>query len=59
MIERKIIIELRADGKVYVTGMLHEKDICNAMLDEAKEVVKNYKRELIIKPTINGILKNK
>ncbi len=51
MVKVKLIVELREDNKVYVTGPLHDKDLCNAMLDEAKEAVKNAKQTRIFIPT--------
>ena len=53
----KLIIELREDGKVYLTGPIESKDLCNALLDEAKEVVKNYKKITIAVPTKQEIKK--
>lgn len=50
-----IVIELRGDGKVYVTGPLAEKQLCLAMIEEAKEVVNNYKRTFISIPNPKDI----
>jgi hypothetical protein len=51
VIKAKLIVELRDDGRVYVTGNLKETAICLAMLDEAKEAVKDYKKTKIFIPT--------
>lgn len=57
----KLIIEVREDGKVYMTGPLHDKHLCNAMLDEAREIVKKFNPNKIIIPNqvINVNEKNK
>ncbi len=47
MIKYKLIIEVREDDKVYVTGPLDNKTLCLAMIEEAKEVV-NKKTKIFI-----------
>lgn len=58
MAKHRIIIEVREDDKVYVTGPLEKKDLCFSMLEEAKEAVKKWKKTIIhipnIKQVING-----
>ena len=53
----KLTIEVREDDKVYVTGPLDNKDLCFAMLEEAKDIVKNAKKTKVFVPTINDIKK--
>lgn len=48
----KLIIELREDGKVYVTGPLEKKELCIAMIDEAKSAVNGWKKTTIVMPGI-------
>lgn len=48
----KIVIELREDGKVYVTGPLDQKQLCICMVEEAKEVINNWKKTKIFLPKI-------
>lgn len=51
----KLIIEVREDGKVYATGPLHDKQLCIAMLEEAKEIIKRFDPTRILKPNeFNG-----
>lgn len=50
MAKHRIIIEVREDDKVYVTGPLEKKDLCIAMLEEAKVTVKNWKKSIIVMP---------
>lgn len=51
----KLIIELREDGKVYVTGPLHDKDLCIAMIEEAKSAVNSYEKKTIVMPSIRDL----
>ena len=51
----KIVIELREDGKVYVTGPLHDKDLCTALIEEAKSVVNSYEKKTIVMPSIKDL----
>lgn len=51
----KLIVELREDGKVYVSGPLDKRDLCLAMLDEAKGAVKNWKKTHIVIPNVKTI----
>ena len=51
----KIVIELREDGKVYVTGPLHDKDLCTALIEEAKSVVNSWKKTSIVMPSIRDL----
>lgn len=51
----KVIIELREDGKVYVTGPLEQKELCLAMIDEAKSTVKDWKKPIIFFPSPKDI----
>lgn len=53
----KLIIEIREDGKVYATGPLHDKNLCIAMLEEAKNIVNSYQKKNIVMPNINEIKK--
>jgi hypothetical protein len=46
----RIVIELRDDNKVYMTGPLHNKELILAMLEEAERIIKEYKPGLIVKP---------
>lgn len=57
MIKAKIIIEVREDNKVYVTGPLHDKTLCTAMIEEAKDVIKNWKKTIITAPSIKDLKK--
>jgi hypothetical protein len=52
----KLIIEVRDDDKVYVTGPLDNKTLCLAMLEEAKETVKNFQRTQIVIPSPKDLL---
>lgn len=54
----KLVIELREDGKVYVTGPLEQKQLCLAMIEEAKETVSNWKKTFIAIPNIKEIIKD-
>ncbi len=58
MVKYKLTIEVREDDRVYVTGPLDNKDLCFAMLEEAKEVVKNAKKTKVFVPTIRDVLKS-
>lgn len=51
----KLIIEVREDGKVYATGPLHDKKLCIAMLEEAKNIVESYKKTSIVVPGVNDL----
>lgn len=53
----KITIELREDGKVYVTGPLHDKKLCLDIIQEAKQAVYDYNKTNIVIPGINDIKK--
>lgn len=53
----KLIIEVREDDKVYVTGNLENKMLCLAMIEEAKDIVNNWNKKQITVPTINDIKK--
>lgn len=55
VIKHRIIIEVRDDDKVYVTGPLEKKQLCLAMLEEAKETVKNWKKPIIVMPDFKKI----
>ena len=57
MAKHKLIIEVREDDNVYVTGPLHDKNLCNAMIEEAKDVVNKWKKPIISTPTINDLKK--
>jgi hypothetical protein len=57
VIKYKLVIEVREDDKVYVTGPLHNKHICFAMLEEAKDIVKNAKKTKVFIPTIEDLKK--
>jgi hypothetical protein len=57
MSKAKIIIEVREDDKVYVTGPLDNKTLCLAMLEEAKATVINWKRTQISIPTPKDLKK--
>jgi hypothetical protein len=57
MVKHRIVIEVREDDKVYVTGPLDNKQLCIAMLEEAKETVNNWKKTKIAMPTINNVFK--
>lgn len=52
----KLIIFTDDNGIVHVTGPLHDKNLCNALLEEAKSIVKNFGNKSIVIPTA-GILK--
>jgi len=51
VIKAKIIIEVREDDKVYVTGPLDNKNLCVAMLEEAMQTVKEAQRPKLFIPT--------
>lgn len=51
----KIVIELREDGKVYVTGPLHDKKLCIGMIEEAKNAVNSYEKKTIVMPGITDL----
>jgi len=51
----RLIIELRDDNKVYVTGPLDKKELCIAMIEEAKSAVNNWKKPTILMPTNGGL----
>ena len=53
----KLIIEVREDGKVYATGPLHDKKLCIAMIEEAKNIVNSYEKKHVVMPSINDIKK--
>ena len=55
MTKYKLIIEVRDDDKVYVTGPLDNKTLCLAMLEEAKDTVLNWQRTQISIPTPKDI----
>jgi hypothetical protein len=58
---KQIIITVKPDGNLDVTGPLNEKLLCYGMLELAKEIIGNYKPGAIITPSpsqINGELKN-
>lgn len=58
MPKARIIIEVRDDDKVYVTGPLDNKTLCQAMLEEAIDIVKKCgKKPVISIPTINDLKK--
>jgi len=57
VIKYKLIIEVRDDDKVYVTGPLDQKMYCLAMLEEAKSVVQNWNRTQISIPTPTDLKK--
>jgi hypothetical protein len=57
VIKARLIIEVREDDKVYVTGPLHDKTLCLAMLEEAKDTVKNFQRTQITIPTPKDLRK--
>ena len=57
MTKYKLIIEVRDDDKVYVTGPLDNKTLCLAMLEEAKETVQNWQRTQISIPTPTDLKK--
>ena len=59
MTKYKLIIEVREDDKVYVTGPLDNKTLCLAMLDEAKTTVQNWNKTSIAIPSINDLKKVK
>ena len=51
MTKYKLIIEVRDDDKVYLTGPLDNKMLCQAMLEEAKDIIKNFNKTQITVPT--------
>jgi hypothetical protein len=51
----KIVIELREDGKVYVTGPLDKRELCIAMIEEAKNAVNSHEKRTIVMPTIRDL----
>jgi len=51
VIKAKLIIEVREDDKVYVTGPLDNKTLCVAMLEEAMQTIKEAKRPKLFIPT--------
>lgn len=53
----KLVIELREDGRIYLTGPIEHKDLCLGILDEAKSIVKNHKKITIKIPTKEEIKK--
>lgn len=53
----KLIVEVREDDKVYVTGNLEDKNYCIAMLEEAIEAVKKWKKPILSTPSINELKK--
>lgn len=53
----KLTVELREDGKVYVSGPLDQKQLCLDMLIEAMQAVKNHKKHRIVTPSINDLKK--
>lgn len=53
----KLIIEVREDDKVYVTGPLDNKTYCLAMIDEAKSIVQNFQKTQITIPTPKDLKK--
>jgi len=57
VIKYKLIIEVRDDDKVYVTGPLDNKTLCLAMIEEAKSTVQNFNRTQITVPTPNDLKK--
>lgn len=57
MIKYKLTIEVREDDKVYVTGPLDNKTLCYAMLEEAKDTVKNFNQTQITIPTPKDLKK--
>ena len=57
MVKYKLIIEVREDDKVYVTGPLDNKQLCFAMLEEAKATVQNFTRTQFIVPTPKDLKK--
>lgn len=54
--ETTIVIKLKTDGNVDITGPIHDKILCYGLLEVAKSIIKDYKPSPIIKPT-NGDLK--
>ena len=38
----KLIIEMTEDGNLLVTGPLHNRYLCNGMLDDARDIIKNH-----------------
>ena len=59
MAKYKLIIEVRDDDKVYVTGPLDNKTLCLAMIEEAKDTVNNWNKTYIAIPSINDLKKVK
>ena len=57
MSKAKLIIEVREDDKVYVTGPLDNKTLCLAMLEEAKDTVMNFNKTQITVPTPKDLKK--
>lgn len=55
MVKCRLVIEVREDDKVYVTGPLEKKDYCLAMLEEAKEAVMKWKKTSIVVPGIKDL----
>lgn len=53
----RLTIELREDGKVYVSGPLHEKKLCLDIIQEAKQAIYDYNKNSILMPGINDIKK--
>lgn len=58
MVKAKLIIEVREDDKVYVTGPLDKKQLCIAMIEEARLAIQNHKKTSIIMPNLTDIKKN-
>lgn len=44
----KLIIEMRPDGSVQVSGPITNRFMCYAMLESARDVIKDYKPSPII-----------
>lgn len=55
--EIKITITLNPNGTVSINGPLHDKKLCDELLEVAKGLVRDYKPSAIIQPT-NGNIKS-
>jgi len=53
MPEMKIIITLREDGSLNVNGPLVNKLLCYGMLEQARDVVRNFEEPPMVQPVSN------
>lgn len=53
MPEMKIVITLREDGSLNVNGPLANKLLCYGMLEQARDVVRNFEEPPMIQPVTN------